>query len=144
MSDRGRPLPRAHRSTLLLVTLAGALAACDPTVIFVDSSGRIELQFGDVSWDAQVVTVENRGADTIFHFLVEQETVAVIEWVPCVDADPGTCPQVAPGASARIPYDEIAGYSPGDSAAVFFWWTRANTSPVAESLQLAAAVSPPG
>lgn len=129
---------RTVRRALLLIAaaLGVATSACDETFISIDSSGLIELRFGDVRWEAEVVTVNNAGADTVFHFLVEGETAAVIDWIPCYDADSTRCPQIFPGDTAELPYFEIAGYQPGDSLAYFFWWTRSERTVHSEEMRL--------
>lgn len=115
---------------------ATSMAACDDTFIAIDSSGRIQMRFGDVSWEGDVVTVNNAGADTVFHFMVESEAAALIEWAPCYDADAVACPQIAPGDTAELSYDDIAGYEPGDSLAYFNWWTRVEGVVHSEEMKL--------
>lgn len=126
---------RAGRSLAALTALILAPSACDDTFIAIDSSGFIELRFGDVRWEGEVVTVNNGGADTVFHFLVESETATVLDWAPCFDVDSVRCPQLAPGDTAELPFTEIVGYEAGDTLAYFHWWTRTeravNTEPMA-------------
>ena len=130
--------PALVRFFILLASICtvGFLAACDETFISVDSSGHIELRFGNVRWDAEVVTVNNEGMDTVFHFTVESETAALLDWVPCYDPDPASCPQIAPGDTLEMPYSDIIGYEAGDSLAYFHWWTRSERTVRTEELRL--------
>lgn len=122
---------------LILPVLAlGALSACDETFISVDSSGQIEMRFGSVRWEGEVVSVNNAGTDTVFHFTVESETATWIDWIPCYDPDPAVCAQIAPGDTMEMPYSDIAGYEAGDSLAYFNWWTRSDRAVRTENLQL--------
>ena len=127
---------RAVLALPALLACVLAAAACDETFIAIDSSGFIELRFGDVRWEGEVITMNNAGADTVFHFLVESEAATVLEWAPCFDADPLRCPQLAPGDTAELTFSDIAGFESGDTLAYFNWWTRTERSVKSEPIAL--------
>lgn len=56
----------------------------------------------------------------VYYVVMESEFAARADWTPCTN--PSTCPQVAPYREKRVAYEEIAGYDPGDSEAILYWW----------------------
>ena len=66
------------------------------------------------------VQLNNNSSATVYTFVVERETAAVMNWAPCTN--PFLCPGLAPGKEATLPYSDIAGYTPGARQAVVYWW----------------------
>jgi hypothetical protein len=95
-----------------VLVLAGS-AAC--SLVTGANQDRLEVEARDSS-----IHLRNRGALPVYHAIFEREFAARVLWGPC--ERPAECPAVAPGAEVRIPYDSIAGYEPGKTEAIVYWW----------------------
>ena len=93
----------------LLVTLA---ACGSPTGLVSD--GTLEVLPG--ATDVQLHNLSDRA---VYYFIAERETLALIDWRPCVTAE---CPSVAPHARLAVPHERIVGFTPAAREAVVFWW----------------------
>lgn len=107
--------PSPARLALLLL-----LVACvSPTGLVSDGTLEVLPRRADV----QLRNLSDRAA---YSFIAERETLALIDWRPCVTAD---CPSVAPHERLAVPHDRIVGYAPGAHEAVVFWWRAVPTGP---------------
>lgn len=61
----------------------------------------------------------NRSDSSLYYFIVERESSALIDWIVC---ESPSCPGVGPRSAKAIPYSQIAGYSDGDREAILYWW----------------------
>lgn len=65
------------------------------------------------------LAITNSSDLPVYHFVVERQTAALIDWIACTDP---SCPNVAPHTRKLVPYDQIAGYEAGDREAIVYWW----------------------
>jgi hypothetical protein len=94
------------------------LAACvSPTGVVSDGTLQVLPRAADV-------LIRNLSDQAAFYFIVERQTLALIDWRPCVTAD---CPSIAPHAHAAVTHERIAGFAPGAREAVVFWWRAVPT-----------------
>ena len=102
------------RLRTLAVALAAMAAACGgPTEFRLDGPLSIRA-------DGRAVEMENTTGETVYTFVVERETAALIDWMPCTS--PTECDGIEAGARARVGYDAIAGYEAGEREAIVYWW----------------------
>ncbi len=78
-------------------------------------AGRVEVRLAD----AGMVATNHRPAD-IYFFLIERETAAVVDWMPCTE--PAACPRIAANATLTVPYDSIFGWKGDSHEVLFYWW----------------------
>lgn len=73
-----------------------------------------------VKGDSQL-NITNRGENTVYYFIVEQNTAASIEWAPIVGE-----PYLLSGETVSVKYSEIYGLKNqimnNDTKAVFYYW----------------------
>ena len=62
----------------------------------------------------------NESSATVYVVVIERNSLAVVDWIPCID--PVMCPGIQPGADSIIRYDRITGYDSGEDEAVVYWW----------------------
>lgn len=90
-----------------------ALAGCDNP--FETQSDLVRIRRAP-----QALDITNLSSEPVYYFASERGALALLDWLAC--ADPVTCKSVAPGATKRIPYVELASYSEGAREAVVFHW----------------------
>jgi hypothetical protein len=61
----------------------------------------------------------NRGSQTVYTFVVDQESLALIDWAPCVDA---RCSPIQPGAQRAVPIGGGSGLGRGRKVVVNWWY----------------------
>ncbi len=66
------------------------------------------------------LVMTNQTATPIYSFIVDQRTLALVDWAPCLD--PATCDPLAAGTTKTVPYDSILGYSAQTESVVVYWW----------------------
>ncbi len=66
------------------------------------------------------VTLTNQSDADVHFVLVEEETSALVD----LYFDPQEWPKVGPGATHRVAYEEILGYSEEATHVRVYWWTR--------------------
>jgi hypothetical protein len=60
----------------------------------------------------------NRGNQTVYTFVIDQESLALADWAPCVDA---RCGPILPGAQRAVPLGDAYGLRHGHRAVVNWW-----------------------
>lgn len=73
-----------------------------------------------VSTGSGALRMENPTNVAVYYVVMESGFAARADWAPCTN--PSTCPKVAPHRDKSVAYEEIAGYDPGDSEAILYWW----------------------
>jgi hypothetical protein len=96
------------KTRLVWLGLVSAIACNSPTGPLGVSAALSSLQ------------LQNGSATPIYYFAVERTSAALIDWAACTDAP--TCPAVPAHARRMVPYDQIAGYVPGEREAIVYWW----------------------
>ncbi len=98
---------------LALATAALAAIGCDnqPTTV---SGGFLRALAA-----SGVLNVKNYSVRPINYFIVDRNSLALINWGQC--AGP-TCPSLRAGGSLAMPYDSIAFYTAQSKEAVVYWW----------------------
>lgn len=56
----------------------------------------------------------------VFYTAVEREASALYDFFPCTDAS--RCDNIAPGASATLPWSRVASFDPAKHEYLFYWW----------------------
>lgn len=108
-------------AVLTLLALVGlAATACSSAFEVEDEGLRVRAEDGAVS-------LRNGTGAAVFYFLVERNTAAVIDWIPCLD--PETCARVDDGETLRIAHEEITGWEEGESEAILYWWHLVEREP---------------
>jgi hypothetical protein len=108
------------RAVLLLLSLT--IGACNggPAAI-----GTPRVRVSKVS---DGVRVENLTDKDMGYFLVDQDALALIDWIPCTTTTPD-CLRLPAHRAVTIPFTSIASYSPSTkSVAVYTWWVVDNGS----------------
>lgn len=109
------PVGRKGRRTACTIFLAVALAAaCEHDPVSVSSDVLVARAM------TGVLELTNRSDATVHFFAAERNTLAVLDWIPCVD--PAACQGIPPAAILRLPYAGITGYSPGAEEVVVYHW----------------------
>jgi len=102
------------RSLDALILAVAAAACVSPVIASEDGTLRVQA-------NGHHLIMVNRSDAPAFYFLVERETAAVIDWVPCVDLG-GDCPTVSAHDGIQVKYTEIAGYTPEAREISVYWW----------------------
>jgi len=99
---------------LAAASLIGTLAACR------DATGpRSDVLTVDAGPVPGVLRLQNRTGEPVYYFVVERETLAVIDFLLCTDP---SCPSVPPHGEVKLPYGRITGYHERAKEAVMFHW----------------------
>lgn len=106
---------------ILSLAVIPAVAACGREIVFDEEGFRVERSV------PAALTLINGTPERVFYFVVDQETLALINWAPCID--PHQCVGIDPGERVQVSYAQIAGYQPGSGAAVVFWWLMVPDGP---------------
>lgn len=61
----------------------------------------------------------NNTEERLYYFIVDQNTLAVINWAPSVGENQAN---IAPNGQARIPLNGITGYSDESEVIVIYYW----------------------
>jgi len=61
----------------------------------------------------------NQGKQTVYTFVVDQESLALLDWAACVDA---RCSPIQPGAQRAVPIGGDSGLPRGHKAVVNWWY----------------------
>ena len=72
------------------------------------------------SVEPPVVALVNRDSAPVYFTVFEHQMAMVVRWAPC--REPSECPSVPAGSELRLPFDSIAGYHPGATAAILYWY----------------------
>ncbi|HEV2148802.1 MAG TPA: hypothetical protein VGR37_15465 [Longimicrobiaceae bacterium] len=104
-----RPI-RVHALVLALAVLPACIS---PTEFRLQGPLSIEAEGGSLQ-------LGNHTRETVYTFVVERSSAALINWAPCTD--PAQCDGIAPNQRRRIPYSRITGYEPGEHEAIVYWW----------------------
>jgi hypothetical protein len=73
-----------------------------------------------ISVQPEAVELMNDSPQPVYVFVVERNSLALVDWAPC--SDPSNCDGIAVGGTKVIPYDDITGYAPGAAEAVVHHW----------------------
>jgi hypothetical protein len=84
-----------------------------------DTTSNTEDQF-TIQTTGEEVVLSNATEKPTYYFIVERETAAVLDFTTCVEGP--RCQNVPGGATVRIPYRQITGYSPDRKEAIVYWW----------------------
>ena len=109
-------IPRLRRLPLLVPLLA-ALACSSATQ-----------PAGPVAAAATVtgILVSNGTTQPIFYLAAEQGTLALLDYVQCIDAT--RCPTIAPGEAKELPWAQVIGYAPDRHTYLLLWWQAPNVN----------------
>lgn len=66
------------------------------------------------------LVLTNQTGLPVFHMVVEETLLPLINWVPC--ADPAFCAPIAPGSSVELAFEGIPGHGAESERVVVFWW----------------------
>lgn len=72
-----------------------------------------------VSQIASQLNLLNNTEERLYYFIVDQNTLAVINWAPSVGENQA---KIAPYGQARIPLSEVTGYSDESEVIVIYYW----------------------
>ena len=100
------------REPSVLVAIA-AVTAC--TSATAPSSDLITARAG-----SQALDLKNNSPETVYYFVAERGALALLDFAIC--NEPSKCDSVAPGASRKVPYSGVIGYSSGSEEVVVFHW----------------------
>lgn len=125
------PLPRRISRAAYLVTLGTAASACaapskPDDQAAAPAAGTATIAAGSVSVTTSngAIEIRNGTERSVFTFIVERQTAALIDWMPCLPHPNVRCGGgVGEGQTLRIPYASINGYKPGATEAIVYWWT---------------------
>lgn len=70
--------------------------------------------------DGEALVLENRSSAPVYTFMAERGILARLDWVPC--DDPATCDGIASGASRRVAFRDITGYTDVAREVVIYHW----------------------
>ena len=65
------------------------------------------------------ISLINHTEETIYYYLIDRNTLALVLWAPSVSDDQ---PRLAPRGQARIALESITGYRPDSDTLVFNYW----------------------
>ena len=99
-------------SSVLMVASLGSFGCESPVAV--------ESDLLQVRSDLTALEITNVSATPVYYFAAEQGTLALIDWMLCVD--PARCPSIAPNAAQRVAYSTITGYTDTAHAIVVFHW----------------------
>lgn len=99
----------------LVVLVALALTGCS------NSSPTAPWRTGTVAAVASQgrILITNGTKQPVFTMAVGRQSLALINWAPCVD--PVRCPPIEPGGTREVPYPG-GGIGPEEREAVVYWW----------------------
>lgn len=100
---------------LLTIVLLFLIAGCR------DNPTQPPVQAGDVviQADEPFVTITNNSSKPLFTFIVGKNLAALLDWVPCVDAD--ECPPIPPNSTAKKAYT-ANNIDASETEALVYWW----------------------
>lgn len=109
--------------------------------------GPTGVRAGDLTiWsDSGALWVKNRGPETIYYTVFMADFIFSITWQPCTEVEPTSrCPRLEPGATIRIPHDQILLHQLADEpkAAAFYWWRVFQRNGIAETMDLRYVIFP--
>ena len=67
-----------------------------------------------------VLQLSNESPATVYTFSIEGGLAIRANWAPC--SDPAHCGGLKPGETEEVQYAQIAGYAPGATHAIVYWW----------------------
>lgn len=102
-----------------LAPLAGCGHGTAPIFPFSVSTAASDLLRVETRADRSLV-LHSLATEPLYYFVVERETLALIDWVPCTD--PSTCPSVPAGGSTIVTPDHIASWHEGAKEGVVYYW----------------------
>jgi hypothetical protein len=101
----------------LCLALVGAFALGLTACSVLDDSGEVLAEIREPS----TLLLHNHTRQTVTYFVGDEEVMARIN----ILFEPGTGPTIAPGASAEVPFDEIAFFSE-ETRRLWIGWSRAD------------------
>jgi len=106
------------RAVLLLLSLT--IGAC------TDGPAAIPTPRVRVSKVSDGIRVENLTDKGMGYFLVDQDVLALIDWIPCTTTTPD-CLRIRAHSAVTIPFTDIVNYSTSTkSVAAYTWWVVDN------------------
>ena len=103
-------------------------------LLLVNCSNDSNLTNGEevvVSLLAEGVKLANFTSSKISYFLIDQETAAIVDWIPTCHSDY----QIDAYRSKTVKYNDIMGFTPGKNIIVYYW-----ECPLQEDLQISNIV----
>lgn len=100
---------------LTLCALAVAISACDSVV----NGALVEVTSAEDA-EARVVALRNETGAPVYFYIGEEDDLALID-LDLSGITSGT--PVTPGATVRVPYEDIEFYDPGDTRGWIYWTT---------------------
>ena len=68
-------------------------------------------------WDQNSLVLENGTQNTLYYAVFEQESLAIIDWMPISTSEN----QLLPNSFIRINGDDIYDYEDGDKLVLYYW-----------------------
>jgi hypothetical protein len=80
------------------------------------------------------LTIVNQTDRPIYLFVVNAETLALLDWAPCTGG--ANCPALAPGARRDIAWADVYWYVPNVKQYTVYWWNvvQADGTPRADNM----------
>lgn len=63
------------------------------------------------------IDVVNTGDEPVYTFVVDENLLALVDWLPCVTEQ---CGRILPGETRRLTYEEL-GAAPGHTVRLYYW-----------------------
>ena len=96
---------------LAMLALVLSAAGCAPAAEGPRFAVRVE---------PPALALVNRDTAPVYFTVFEHQTAMVVRWAPC--REPSACLSVPAHSERRLPFDSIAGYAPGATAAILYWY----------------------
>lgn len=95
------------------------IITCYFLAVFAFSCSGLENENNDLAyrWDQEALIVENGTQDTFYYAVFEQESLAVIDWIPFSSSEN----ELLPNSFIRIKEADIPEYKGGDKVVLFYW-----------------------
>ena len=108
-------------TALPLLALMAACGASGLTTYVTYESSTAGIQAGSVTVNVRAdgLMVSNQTERQVWYFAVNRETLALLDWAPCVM---DVCPSLRAGESRLIPWKDVVAYDPAAKEYSFMWW----------------------
>ena len=111
-----------------------ALTIASLTLLGCETPTAPASQLLSVSSDGSAITLTNSNSWPVFYMMVDPNMLALLDFALCTDP---ACPQVAAKSIVHVPYGDIIGYHPGQTAVRLMQWRlRRNSSGTYEATDI--------
>ena len=88
-------------------------------LVSCDDATRVEFDGVEATAVEDGVRLGNERSRTIYYFVADQATLALLDWIPC--RNPDACAGVAPDEKRMVPRADIVGWGESDVLVVYWW-----------------------